>query len=54
MEIKELIEKYEKKRTEIQTIRNDIIDLKYEIQNFCESKIGWVVEQFGEKYYIVS
>ena len=43
MNIKDSFRDYLKKRDSIQKLRNEIIDLRYDIDNFCESKVGYVV-----------
>ena len=53
MGIKEAVALHEKKKQEAQKLMSEIYSLRDEINKFCESKVGWLVEQFGFKYYIV-
>lgn len=52
MTIVEAVALLEKKKQESYKTANEIRELKNGIDSFCMSKVGWVVEQFGFKYYI--
>jgi hypothetical protein len=52
MNITEAIQEREEIKKQLEKLRYRLIDLDYNIEKFCESKIGYVVEQFGNKYFI--
>ena len=52
MDIVKLITEKETAKSDFEKLKYKIIDLNHEIDIFCESKIGYVVEQFGDIFYI--
>ncbi len=52
MNISEAIIEKENIKQQLERLRHKLIDLDFAIEKFCESKIGYVVEQFGNKYFI--
>ena len=52
MDIAKLIKEKEKTKSDFDKLKFKLIDLKYDIDVFCETKIGYVVEHFDEIFYI--